>query len=178
MLPRTSVCSDRPCATAPPGDAIYVGDAHEATVCIRNANGRRTRESRWLAPLVRVTPVVIERFVSGGRPEDMSAQQREERKPSFYVMPAQDMVPAFLRMLVDPVGRIWLEDFPVAGLGTDWTVLNADGSLLGRIELPRPAGSNARDPVQLIEVLEDRVALKWLDDDGAVHRGYFKLERS
>lgn len=167
-----------PISTRVVRDRIYFGDSRDASVRIHDADGRLTHVFRWRAPRVNVTPELIERRVRASVPTDAPRSVVEERVQAFHAMPVQDVLPSYLRMFVDPIGRIWLEDYPVIQRGPGWTVLDQDGALLGRVEMPRIAGSSARHPGTIVEVLEDRVAMHWRDEDGAVHLGYFALRRS
>jgi hypothetical protein len=158
-------------------DRIYIGDSQDASVRVLDGSGKLTRVVRWRAPRTRVTNELLERRVRASVPKDAPRSVIDERIAALRLEPVADLLPAFLQMLVDPSGRIWLEDYPLEARSAWWTVLDRDGSLLGRVEIPRIADARRSVTPLIVEVLPDRIALSWKDDDGAVHLGYFALTK-
>ncbi len=168
---------EAPIYTEVVGDRIYIGDSQDASVRVLDGSGKLTRVIRWRAPRTRVTNELLERRVRASVPKDAPRSVVDERIAAFRMQPVPDLLPAFLQMQVDPSGRIWLEDYPLEARSAWWTVLDRDGSLLGRVEIPRIADARRSVTPLIVEVLQDRIALSWKDDDGAVHLGYFALTK-
>lgn len=66
-------------------------------------------------------------------PEDRLAEERRRLEET----PAADALPAFDDLFVDALGRLWIEMFDLErDRPATWTILDADGRSLARIELP------------------------------------------
>ncbi len=153
-------------------DRVYIEDSQDATIRVLDANGKLTRIIRWREPRQRVTNELLERRVRASVHKDAPSSVIDERIAALRMQPVPDLLPAFLQMQVDPSGRIWLEDYPLEARSAWWTVFDRDGSLLGRVEIPRIADASRSVTPRIVEVLNDRVALSWNDDDGAFHLAY------
>ncbi len=96
--------------------------------------------------------------------------------PSRYLAeaPFPDTIPFFGEVLVDEVGRVWLAEYgPDVELLPrefwDWTVFAADGLPQARIR--------TRSPSDLLEIGEDYVLMRLVDDLGVHTLGLFDLLR-
>lgn len=156
-------------------DVIFVGDSHRREVRQHDGQGRLTRVIRWQAPRTRITPALIEQLVRARTAPSTPRSVIDQQMQAYRASPLPDELPGFLQMLVDPLQRVWLEDYPISARSDTWTVLSREGAVLGRVRIPRPPGIGDRSLSELVEVLEDRVALRWRDQDGAVHLTYHAI---
>jgi hypothetical protein len=61
----------------------------------------------------------------------------EMQRKQFAVLPHRDTLPAFSRVLVDGEGNVWMEEFRIdPAAAATWSVFDADGRWLGRVETP------------------------------------------
>lgn len=90
---------------------------------------------------------------------DDPADRREQRR-RLESVPFPDHLPAFDDLAVGPTGRLWLRELVLPGSPgpSRWTVLEADGTPVARLDIPLP--------FQLHEIQGDRVLGVWTDSLG------------
>lgn len=90
------------------------------------------------------------RFASTASREKVAEAMSRVRLPETY--------PAFDRMLLGEDGSVWLEQWAADGTRV-WLVIDRDGAILGRVQLPSRArlGAARRDAIWVIELDEDDV---------------------
>jgi len=144
-------------------------------VKVRDSGGWLVQIVRWREPRQRVTKALVEERIRRFVPVDVSRAVIDERTAAFRATPVLELLPAYLQMHVDTLGRTWMEDCPLDQRSRWWTLLVRDGSVLGRVETPIIPGAHGSSVPLIVQVLADRVALSWRDVDGAVHLGYCLL---
>lgn len=84
-------------------------------------------------------------------------------------------LPFFQRVMVDPAGRLWIQDLLTPGHTADvWTAYDADGSRLGTLSIPRAARGEINE---VIGFVRDGVLMRQNAPDGAALVGVYPLER-
>jgi hypothetical protein len=69
----------------------------------------------------------------------------------------------YFNILIDAASRVWVQDHPI-GSNRPWpfTVFDADGRALGRVQLPFPEGA-AQATVDVRSIGRDALILSWRD---------------
>ena len=150
----------------PHADSIYAGDGRTPQFGVYTATGKLVRIVRWNDPLVAVTAEMVES--SAPRPASGSTGTAPPLPPTSATLPA------YREMKVDPLGRVWVEDYVLrpARDNPGWTVFSPSGALLGRVSVPK-LGTY----LDLVSVDRDQVTLRWRDADGAAHVSFHPLAR-
>lgn len=140
--------------TPEPGNGIYV-------VAVTSA-GDTVLSRRHRFPVYPIAKSVLDsarramrdgpglRFASTASREKVAEAMSRVRLPETY--------PAFDRMLLGEEGSAWLEQWTADG-SRAWVVLDRDGAILGRVQLPSRArlGAARRDAIWVIELDGDDV---------------------
>ncbi|HYV96959.1 MAG TPA: 6-bladed beta-propeller [Gemmatimonadaceae bacterium] len=150
------------------GRSVYVGDGRTAEIRIYSIDGKLTQIIRWGDPLTPITDEDAQRTV-----EPMRGGGRGSMPPRPHLA----FVPAYAHLLADEAGRVWVQDYFLSSEPRGWTVFSSDGSLAGRVFLPRLAGANLTGIFELVSVHRDYVVLKWYDtENGAMHLSLHSLQ--
>jgi len=105
----------------------------------------------------------LEEGVGGTRDPD-------EVRAALEAMPVPERLPAFDRLVVDRLDRIWVELYPTVGaVSSSWLVLTLEGETVGQVELPRNF-----DP---LEIGSDYVVGVLTDEMDVEHVVVAELER-
>jgi hypothetical protein len=164
---------------------VYVGDGQEPQIVVVGDNGTVTEVIRWDATSTPVSEDVLARLVHATIPTSNTAPGRFESELARAKLTlAATHIPFYGEIRIDALGRMWVQDYTlgIGLLGTypsSWTILNADGAPIGRVQLPTlspaPEGKRRR-MVDLRGVFGDQVLLRWEDELGFVHLSYHRLE--
>lgn len=137
------------------GGLVVVGDDRDGAVRYHAPDGRLDRVAR-LAPGDRaVTEAHVERY-RARQLEDVEEAEVAEQRRRLDQLPVSDRLPAFAEMFVDRTGRVWLREFD--GRYEDpsrWLVLDRDGRLEARLDLPYGARPLDAGPDYLILYARD-----------------------
>ena len=102
---------------------------------------------------------------------DRTEEERARVLAELEDMPLPERFPAFGRILTDSRGSLWVEDYQLPGEPTPaWTVLDADGRVLGLMDLP--------PDLRIFEIGEDYILGSVSDDLGIERVQLRSLERS
>lgn len=151
-------------------NAVYVGAGDEYEVVRFDLEGRRVGMIRRARRPVRVSQSHIDSFIEeqvgrGSRrltPQAMEAFYRGLEYPVTF--------PAYSRLLTDPLGNLWVEDYPIPGKGTPgWSVYSADGATLASLDLP--------SRLQITEIGSDYVVGIWRDELDLQYVRVYRLEK-
>jgi hypothetical protein len=174
-----------------PGDApeirvyeLWVADGATNGLAVGTPESSRPRAGMTLRRIVRrvssdsglVTPEIMEAYKS----QERATMTRRFRNaaPGFNVERNIAMIrfpprlPAHGRIIADPTGALWMQDYVLPGAedsATRWTVFDADGRWLGRMELP------AR--LQVSDIGSDYVLGIWRNEDDVQFIRRYRLER-
>jgi hypothetical protein len=121
------------------GDRLYGGNGEHARLTVVGANGQSFPDVPLSIPRVPVTGAVRKAFGD-------SLRAAMARNPGFYEGPVEsylagefpDTMPAFVWVLVDRTGTLWLAAPALASATTptEFHIVSSTGQLLGRIRLP------------------------------------------
>jgi hypothetical protein len=118
------------------GDRVFVADNAEYRVDTYTAGGDWQSSLRWHRPQVPLTDEVVEAWYRSMPTGDDDALVRR-RMASARSRPLPETVPAYRDILVDDVGNLWVQEYPLlSGEPQRWTVFDPDGVLLGTMEMP------------------------------------------
>jgi hypothetical protein len=143
------------------GDSLLYhgrGDRYEIEVySLQGVLQRLIRLHREPEP---VTPEDIQRY----RDIELAATS-EEARPVYQItlneIPFAPTKPSYAKLLLDEIGRLWVQDFTLAGEPQLWRLFSQEGAYLGELLIP--------DGFTVFEVGSDYVLGRTTDDLG-VHR--------
>lgn len=128
-------------ATAVHGDELYVSNGVDYRVDVYTTQGEHVRSIRSDRPApvfdAASRTAYVDRMVASVA--NMQGDEAAERRRPQIEDNVPDTLPAFSQMMIDPAGRLWLLSTTIAGVDDrprTATVLDADGSFLGDVELP------------------------------------------
>ena len=147
------------------GGDIIVGTAERPELRVLSHEGELKRIYRWSALPEPVTDADIEAYVGAtraalaGAPEDL----RERTVGRVEAAGRPDQKAAYTSLRIDDGGNLWLGDAPLFGSPPrGWTILDADGRWLGRVELPAD--------VRLLHIGRDFILAQWRLDGREIVR--------
>lgn len=124
-------------AVAARGDGIWVTPGRVPEVRQYDSTGRLLRIMRVLREPQPITQARFDAFVAEqvAAVTDAAAAAMERRH--YDAMPLHERMPAFQRLLSDPGGGVWAEEYrPDESAPVRWTVFRGDGVVAGSIALP------------------------------------------
>lgn len=137
------------------GDRVYVGDSEHARVAVLDTAGTLRRLIRWPAEARKVTPEEIEEYKRSSL-EQVDASFRQMQERVLAKVPFPETKPAYQGLAVDAEGNLWLKGFAAPGEETAaWTVLDAEGRLLGTVRLPARLGVSEIGRDYILGILRD-----------------------
>jgi hypothetical protein len=101
-------------------------------------------------------------------PNNVSADERKSRMEILMARKPKGVEPSFSFIRVDPVGRVWVQDYNSNG---GFTIFDSTGKLLGRFTLP---GYGLVPRTQLAGVGRDFIAIADADSDGALQIRFYR----
>jgi hypothetical protein len=141
------------------GQYVYAGDGATSEVLVYRADGQLTRIIRTADQPAKVTDADI---------------QRVRRPATGPRRPIPETHPAYSRLVVDPAGRLWIQDFNAVRAPSDgWTCFDANGRLVGRLEIPRQGAGT----IAVVSFEANTVQAYRADDDGFLHVAFYRLDR-
>jgi hypothetical protein len=144
------------------GQRVFVGDGATSEIRVYDSNGKLVEIVRTNDKPRRIAAAEAERS-QGAQTQGVNAPSR----PSTY--------PTYHNFRLDPEGRLWVQDFiDEPNSGRWWTAFDAQGRLIGRLEVPS-LGGMAPPTVAGFGVNEVQVAR--VDADGFVHISFYQLVR-
>jgi hypothetical protein len=85
-------------------------------------------------------------------------------------MPVPSTLPAFSNLKVDSEGSLWVQEYPApAAVGTEWTVFDPEGRMLGNVSMP--------DQFRPMQIGRDFVLGVWKNDLDVEHVRMYRLEK-
>ena len=149
-------------------DRIYVADAKSYEVRVKSRSGQLTWILRVLAPPMEITDDRWRSEIDRRIPPDVPPAQRRAQIAREMQLPRPDVFPAYRRVRVDPVHRLWIQSYEKPEL---WTVFDSVGVLLGNVRLPQfDAG-----PGVLAAIERNALAILHPDADGARRISFYRF---
>jgi hypothetical protein len=152
----------------PAGEDLYVADGRRLEVRVLDRAGRLKWVLRSSEPPKAITDDDWRRQAESSVPSGMPAAQRERQIAMMMSMKRPATYPVFRRMRVDPLRRIWVDDYQDR---RSWTVFDSSGVLLGRLLLPWDDAAGAR----LAGIERDHIIVLRTDADGAAHLSFHRF---
>lgn len=134
---------------------------------MQSLDGRIRRITRLNGPLISIDDAAWKERFENMVPRRASADQRAMLARYMGTKPF-DTYPAFSRVRVDPANRTWIQDYETLG---SWTVLDSNGFLLGRFDVP---GAGLESRAQIAGLAANFVVLLQVDADGAVRLDFHR----
>jgi hypothetical protein len=154
------------------GDDVLVANARKYELYLRTRGGRVKFITRLTGPATRITDDYWRALTAMAVPRNSSPENRARVENMMGPTPRGNF-PAFSAVLADPIGRFWVQDFQNPSA---WTVFDAGGLLLGRLDL-NPSGNMTKWRA-LVGVGADYVVVQEIDEDGFIHLRFYRASRS
>jgi hypothetical protein len=121
------------------GDRLVHGSGQEYAVEVADGRGSTHRIVRWHGPDRAVTTDDVREWIDGmvaRVPPERRAMERRRRE----AMPVAEAKPAHGRLLLDPVGRLWVNQWDLwtdhLTDGPEWWVFDSDGRMVATARMP------------------------------------------
>jgi hypothetical protein len=132
----TSLVFGRYLVTGFAPDGFLVGTNEQYELFRYDTLGRLTGSIRLDRAPTPVTASAIAEAESTRLASASNANERARSEAFFKQMQFPPTMPAYGRVLVDSEGNIWVSRYSVTRVSGDWDVFDADGQLLGELQLP------------------------------------------
>ncbi len=153
------------------GDGRFVvGTQDEYEVELRPAGGEAKTLIRWSGLDLAMTSDIIQRYRDRELSKVSAAEERRALEQRLAAMQYPETLPAYSTIIFDALGNLWVERFRGRGEEENrWDVFNAEGHLLGAVDLP----------VGLLvdQIGEDFVLGRWMDELDVQHVRLYGLTR-
>ncbi len=106
------------------------------------------------------------------------ARTSEQNRRAAQRMWKSERFPAFSTFMVDPLGRLWMEDYvPPNDRGPNdpnvWTVFDPMGRMIGRLDMPRRHQGRL---AMVVEFGADELQWTYQDNDGFTYLSFRRIE--
>ncbi len=150
------------------GGNLVVADGRRFEFLIRSLSGRPRLIVRSAETPRPITDLEWQRRAESMVPRGTPFFQRQASVARTMAMDRPVAFPAIQQIRVDPLHRIWVQDFE----SERWTVFDSRGALLGAFSLPRRTGSMR---AMLAGIGTDHVVVHTIDTDGAAHLSFYRI---
>lgn len=141
------------------GGVLYAGDGRLFQIDGFQLDGMQRLSIRVRGNPPAYTQAEWERDLRAMIPSNETGSRRAEHLARLSALPRPDALPAFRRLRTDEEHRLWVQDYARPSL---WTVFDARGAFLGRIDLSFVGGTGT----ELLYVSASTVLLATRDRDG------------
>lgn len=121
------------------GDRLVHGSGQQYAVEVADAQGYTHRIVRWHGPDRAVTTDDIREWIDGRVARVPPERQAMERQ-RWEAVPVADAKPAHGRLLLDPAGRLWVNQWDLwadhLNDGPEWWVFDPDGRMVATARMP------------------------------------------
>ncbi len=149
-------------------NGVWFSDTKSWDIRRRSLTGKLTMIIRAQDAPVPITDADIRAEAERRIPKSEPPDERARRIAQMMGMPRAKSYPVHRVMLVDPAGRLWVQDYESMAR---WTLFAPDGSLAGTVTVPTFGRYHGR-----IHGFEpDTVIIEHPDDDGALRLSYYRL---
>jgi hypothetical protein len=140
------------------GDHIVLGHSAEYSVTTYALNGAVERITRRRFQPRTVFPEDVERFKERILERRRSQPDRQRMMRQVWErIDFPEIMPAYDGIRIDAVGNLWVADYqPPGERVTSWTIFNAEGRMLGSIDIP--------ERFRVFEIGADYILGVWFDD--------------
>ena len=157
----------------PWGDLIVVGPNTRYEIRAYAQDGSLARIVRRDHATRAPTRAHVEAYARASVARIPSAEEREIARRSRLETPVADRFPAFVSVMSDALGHLWVEEFEPPGEelpGLIWTVFDPQGRALGFVETP--------EELEIYEIGEDYILGRATDELDVEYIQLWPLDRS
>ena len=159
------------------GQSIYWADNRSSEVRVYSVTGTLERIVRSADVGDSITSEDVERRVRSTMPKNTPPAQVTARVDRMRSMPHASHWPTYHEILVDPRGRLWVQDYVKSLPSPDgWTQFDEQGRLVGRLVIPAPP--EGQRAMHVIAFGTNEVLIRRTDDDGRAHLTVYPLVRA
>lgn len=144
------------------GQELYVGEGSRMGFAVYDARGQLIRSVRTDRVGAPVPAGETERRLKDALPAGQSAEINGRIRAFMLREPPPKRYDPMRGMLVAPDRTVWTQETDSSGEGSTWLVFQSDGTLLGRVAVPRPPGSRYQ---QLVAVDVNEIVVRYLDEN-------------
>ena len=138
-------------------DRFYYGDANEFEIQERRPGGEVARLIRICESNPDITAERINALIQA-RLDGLSDEDRVREEATLRAILQPREAPAYLRLIVDELDRLWARDFTFPGEPQRWKIIDVDGRWLTDVEMPAD--------IEVMEVGADYVLTRHTTDFG------------
>ena len=150
------------------GDRFYFGSADSYEIQRHAQDGTLERLIRRDIARRPVTSDDLQRLIERELAETEDANDRRDARERYDRMPVAGTMPAYAGLEVDDLGNLWVQEYdPESDRSASWTVFDADGQMLGGVQLPADFG--------VTHIGADFVLGVWRDDLDVEHVRMYEL---
>ena len=158
------------------GEKLYYADAATNEIRIYDPTGKLREILRTGDALVPLSDAEAEARLEGSIPRNVSADVRKERLAMMRARPIPKNWPGYGRVLVDPTGQLWIQDYRSKyTLPDSWTAIDAKGTVIGRLTFP--PSTREKPAPEIISFGKGDILLRTFDDEQASHLMVYPLVR-
>jgi hypothetical protein len=149
-------------ASAVHGDRFYFGSADSYEIQRHAQDGTLQQLIRRDIARRSVTPDDLQRLIERELAEIENSDDRRDARERYDKMPVAETMPAYAGLAVDDLGNLWVQEYdPDSDGGPAWTVFDANGQMLGAVQLPAD--------LRVTHIGSDFVLGVWRDDFDVEH---------
>jgi hypothetical protein len=151
-------------------DRFHFGSGDSYEIRSYAEDGRLARIVRWDRPPVPVAEAHVNARIEEAVAEASDPNEAREVRQTYAELPVPDFFPAFAGLEADRFGNLWVEDYRMPGdHRTTFHVFDADGRLVGRVDLP--------EEMELLDLGEDYLLALFRDDLEVEYVRQYRLRR-
>lgn len=154
----------------PRGDDLIVGEAERFEIRRHRPDGTLVVVSRVAEDPSAVSDSEWLRMTEDLMPTNLLGAARRQERARLLAQPKPRTYPAHARIHVDPLYRVWVEDYQQRHIHY---VLDSTGILLGRVDVSSAVPTAGR--VTLVGVGASHIVVRWSDADGAARLSFHRL---
>lgn len=156
------------------GQSYYYGDPSTRQVDVHRLNTRQKLILRNADSSATLTDREIDAMVERMMPTTASSPDQAARIGQLRERLRNQAMPAYRRFLVDPIGRVWMQDFRTSRDTPDgWTAFDSTGRMIGRLKLPELKPGERE--WEVISFGRDDVLVRRADAEGGAHLTLYRL---
>lgn len=156
------------------GDKIVYSEGSRSEYHLLETTGRLQMIVRMEEARRPVTTTSLEAKLRDILPPSMPLARQRESMDDLRRTVWAEYWPTVGRLLIAPGGRVWVQDYRMSSATADgWTAFAPDGTLLGRLNLPRSTASRKR--LDVLQFGNEVILARWWDLEDAVHISAFRM---
>ncbi|MCU0615739.1 MAG: hypothetical protein MUD17_01460 [Gemmatimonadaceae bacterium] len=161
------------------GTRVYFADGQRSEVRVIRRDGQPIRTIAIDEPILPISAGDRERALDKTIPRNVQGAARRAILSRDLARPSRPTWPTLARLLPERNGRLWIQRYrkttETSPFAVDeWIAVDSTGRTQGRLVLPPPVLRDRR-PTELLDIQNDRVLIKRVDDDGAVRIAVHRL---